>query len=125
MSVKTILKKFTIKVDEYNPCTYSITMIQIFDGIENNHEMYWGNYCMKKFCEILRECTIKIINFEKKKIMALTNEEYKSYPNERNYHICEGFNLNILLVQKKNREHLEATAIIQVITDVRQIAYVI
>ena len=32
---------------------------------------------------------MKIINFEKKKMMALTNEEYESYLNQINHHICK------------------------------------
>ena len=35
---------------------------------------------MKTFCESLREHTIKI----KKKMLPLTNEEYKSYLNKKN-----------------------------------------
>ena len=34
---------------------------------------------MKKFCESLREHPIKIINFENKKMMLLTNKKYESY----------------------------------------------
>ena len=33
---------------------------------------------MKKFCESLREHTVKIIKFEKKKIIPLTNEQQES-----------------------------------------------
>ena len=31
------------------------------------HDVYRGKYCMKKFCEYLREHTMNIINFKKKK----------------------------------------------------------
>ena len=33
---------------------------------------------MKKFCDYLRENTIKTIKFKKKKMMSSTNEEYES-----------------------------------------------
>ena len=36
-------------------------------SIENNHDVYRGKDCMKKFCESLREHRMKIINFKKKK----------------------------------------------------------
>ena len=42
---------------------------------------------MEKFCESLREYAVKIVNFEKKKLMPLTKEEYESYPNLVNYNI--------------------------------------
>ena len=31
---------------------------------------------------------MKIINFEKEKIIPVTNEEYESYPNQTKSHIC-------------------------------------
>ena len=31
------------------------------------HDVYRGKYCMKRFCESLREHAMKIINFKKKK----------------------------------------------------------
>ena len=49
-----------------------------FDNIENKNNVYRGEDCMKKFCESLREHTVKIINFEKKKIISLTNEQHES-----------------------------------------------
>ena len=42
---------------------------------------------MKQFCESLREHAIKIINFEKKKIMPLTNKQEESYENTKIYYI--------------------------------------
>ena len=44
---------------------------------------------MKKFCEYLREYTIKINDFEMTKVIPLTNGEYESYLNQTNCHICE------------------------------------
>ena len=55
------------------------------DGVENKHDVYRGKGCMKKFCESLKEPTIKIINFEKKKVIPLTNEERESYRNQTNF----------------------------------------
>ena len=38
-----------------------------FKSIENNHDVYRGKDCMKMFSESLREHSMKIINFKKKK----------------------------------------------------------
>ena len=54
-----------------------MSTIWTFDGIENNYDVNRGKYCMKKFCKCLTVHTMQIINFEKKKIIALTNGEYK------------------------------------------------
>ena len=50
-----------------------------FDDIENKHDVYRGQECMKKFCEFIRENTRKIINFEKTEMMPLTNEHQELY----------------------------------------------
>ena len=55
-----------------------MSMIWTFDSMENKNNVYRGEDCMKKFCESLREHTVKIINFEKKKILPLTNEQQES-----------------------------------------------
>ena len=59
------------------------------EGIENKDDLYRGEDCKKKSCEYLREHKMKVINSEKKKTIPLTNEEYKSYPNKTNCHICK------------------------------------
>ena len=53
--------------------------ISSFRSIENKHNVSRGKYCMKKFCESLREHAMKIINFRKKRIIInkklLTKEQ--------------------------------------------------
>ena len=66
-----------------------MSTIWTFDGIENNHDVYTGEYCTKMFCESLRRHVMKIINSEKKKMIQLTNKEYESYLNQTNCHIFE------------------------------------
>ena len=56
-----------------------MSKILSFKGIENKHDEYRGKDCMKKFCESLREHAMEKINFEKKKLKLLTNEQQKSY----------------------------------------------
>ena len=57
----------TTKVSEHIPSGFSMSTILSFTSIENKHDVYKGNDCIKKFCEFLREHRIKIINFKKKK----------------------------------------------------------
>ena len=92
MDVKIILKNYPQKkylniVVEHIPCGYSMSTIWTFDGIENNYDVNRGKYCMKKFCKCLTEHAMQIINFEKKKIIPLTNGEYKLYLSQVNCHI--------------------------------------
>ena len=55
---------------------------------------------MKKFCESLREHALNIINFEKKKIIPLTNEQLELNEKIKIYYICnKGFNMNTLMIK--------------------------
>ena len=45
-----------------------------FDGVENKPDVYRGKYCMKKFCNSLRQQVMLIISFEKEKMIPLRNE---------------------------------------------------
>ena len=60
-------KSSTTKIGKHVPCGYLISTIWVFDLIENNHSLYRGKNCLKKFCESLREHTKNIIDFKKKK----------------------------------------------------------
>ena len=49
-----------------------------FDLIENKDTLHRGKDCMRKFYEFLQEHVKNIIEFEKKKMLALTKEKLKS-----------------------------------------------
>ena len=57
----------TAKLSEHIPSGFSTSAISSFRSIENKLDVYRGNDCMKKFCEFLREHTMKIINLKKRK----------------------------------------------------------
>ena len=73
-------KLSTTKVDKHTPSGLSISTKWTFDGIQNKHE---------KSCESIREHAMKIINFEKKKMIALKEEQQESYEKARAYWICK------------------------------------
>ena len=66
-----------------------MSTISSFRSIENKQDVFRGKDCMKKFCESLREHTVKIINFEKKKIKLSTKEQQESYKNAKICYICK------------------------------------
>ena len=68
---------------------YSVYTIWPFDSIENKQIVYRGEDCIKKFCESSREHAIKRINFEKKKIIPLTNEQKESHEKAKICYTCE------------------------------------
>ena len=74
-------KSSTTKVSEHILSGFSVSTISSFKAI--------GEDCMKKIRESLREHRIKIINFKKKKIWLLTNEQQKSHENAKICYICK------------------------------------
>ena len=53
---------------------YSLVSCCSFDKSENEQKYYRGKGCMKIFREDLKEQAMKIINYEKKEMMPLTDE---------------------------------------------------
>ena len=60
------------------PSVYSIFTNCLFDLTKNKLEHYKGEECIERLCKDLREHAMKIIDYEKKEIMPLTDEEKKS-----------------------------------------------
>ena len=78
----------TTKIGEHIPCGYSVSLIWTFDHIENKTTFDRGKDCMEKFCESLREHAKNIINFEKKKMLPLLKQEFKSHQDAKVCYIC-------------------------------------
>ena len=62
-----------------------------------------GKDFMKKFCESLREHAMEIINFGKKKMKLLANEQQKLYENTKVCYICKDKKY------RKNTDHCHYT----------------
>ena len=73
-------KSSTTKIGQHIPCGYSMPTIWAFDGIKNKHSLYRGEDRMKKFCISLREHAADVINFEKKKMLPLTEKRNQIAP---------------------------------------------
>ena len=59
-----------------------------FDKKEKKLNCYRGRGCIEKLCKKLKECAMKITNYNEKEMIPLTKEENKSYK-EYKCHICE------------------------------------
>ena len=77
----------TTEVSEYIPSHSSVSIISLYKGIENKHDVYRGKNCVKKFCKSLREHTVEIMNFKKKNFKNL--EQQKSYEKSKICYICK------------------------------------
>ena len=71
-------KSSTTKINKHTPSDYSLFTHCSFDETKNmlNHDR--GENCMTNFCADLREHATKIINYEKKEMIPLTEKEEKN-----------------------------------------------
>ena len=79
----------TTKVSKHIPSGFSMSTTSSFRSIENKHDVYRSQDCMKMFCEFLRKHAIKIINFKNKKMKLSTKEQQESYENAKICYICK------------------------------------
>ena len=50
---------------------------------QNKLDRYIGGDCMERFCKDLKDHAMKIINYEEKKMIPLTDKENKSYEEQK------------------------------------------
>ena len=61
-----------------------------FDETKNKLDYYRGKDCMEKFCKDWRQHTMRMFNYEKKRNeIMLTDEENKSYEEQKVCYICK------------------------------------
>ena len=82
-------ESLTTEINKHTPSGYSLFMHCSFDKTKNKLDYYRGEDCMKKFCKDLREHAIKIINYEKKKMIPLTIKEEIYHNKQKIYYICK------------------------------------
>ena len=82
-------KSYTTVKALHKPSRYSLLTSCSFDKLENKQTYYSKRDCMKRFCNDLKEHISRIINYETKPMIALTEEEQESYKNQELCHICE------------------------------------
>ena len=68
---------------------YAMFLNCSFDSTKVKLGCYRGRDCMKRFCKNLKEDTTKVIKFEKKEVIPLTDEENKSYEKQNVCYICK------------------------------------
>ena len=82
-------KSYTENKAKHIPSGYSLVNCCSFDNTKIESSYYRGKDRMKIFCKDLRDQAMKIINYEKKEMIPLTDEEKESYENQDVCYICE------------------------------------
>ena len=102
-------KSYTEKKAKHKPSGYSLVTCCSFYKFKNERKHYRGKDCMEIFCKDLKDQAMKIINYEKKKIISLTGEEKEVHENQKNCYTCEKESCN----DKNNEKKSEIIVIIQ------------
>ena len=83
-------KLYTEKKAKHEPSVWAMLTKSSFDKTEDKLDYYRGKDYIEKLCEKLKERAMKIINYEEKEMIPLTDEESKSSEEPEACHICEG-----------------------------------
>ena len=81
-------ESYTERKAMHEPSRYALSLISSFDSRENKHNFYRGTDCIKSFCSDLKELGTKIINYEEKEMISLTDNGNKSYEEQEKCLIC-------------------------------------
>ena len=79
----------TTEINKHTPSGYSLFTHCSFDKTNNKLDYYRGKDCMKNFCKDLRKHVEKIINYEKKKMIPLTNKKEKKHNKQKVCYMCK------------------------------------
>ena len=55
---------------------------------KNERQTYRGKDCMANFCKDLKTLAMAVVNYEKKEMIPLTDEQDKYYEKQNYCHIC-------------------------------------
>ena len=97
---------FYRKKAEHTPSGHSWVTCCSFDKLKNKWRYCRGKNCMEMFYKDLRNQTMEIINYKKKEMIPLTNEETESYEKQKLCYICEkefSSRISMASLSKKDR----------------------
>ena len=72
-------ESYTERNAKHEPSGYALSLICSFNSNENKHNVYRGRDCIAKFCKDLKGLATKIIDYEEKDMISLTDNENKFY----------------------------------------------
>ena len=82
-------RSYTERKAKHEPSGYSLSLIYSFNSRENKHSVYRGRDCIEKLCKYLKELATKIVNYEEKDMILLTDNENKFYEEQKECHMSK------------------------------------
>ena len=82
-------KSYTEKIARHESSGWSLFLNSSFDRKENKLGYYRGKDCSEKVCKKFRERVMEIINYKKREMIPLTQEENNCYNEQEICYICK------------------------------------
>ena len=81
-------QSYTTRVGKHEAFGFSIVAKSPLTDIKEKNICYRGEDWMEKYCKKLREWVMKIVNYEMKEMIPLTNDEKEYHENRNKCFIC-------------------------------------
>ena len=82
-------KSSTARKNKHEMCCYSLIRQCSFDEKNNKIDYYRGKDCLKNFCQDLKKQAKSIVDYEKKEMIELTQEEQYKHDTRKYCFICK------------------------------------
>ena len=100
----------------HEPCGYALSLVCSFDETKRKHNFYRGRDFIKRFCSDLKGLGTKIVNYEEKEMILLTDKENKFYEEQKEWYISQKSFVKIKMI-KRNLKYTKKLEIIFVISE--------
>ena len=107
-------ESYTERKAIHEPCGYALTLVSSFDSKQNKRSFYRGKDCIKRFCSDLKELGTKIINYEEKEMIPLTDNENRTYKKQKNVTYVKKV-FAMIKMKKRNLNYTKKLEIIVII----------
>ena len=78
----------TTRVSKHEPCGFLIVAKLPLINIREKNTCYGGEFCMENYCKKMRELVMKIVNYEMKEMIPLTEDENDYHDKQSKCFIC-------------------------------------
>ena len=82
-------KSSTTKINKHTPSGHSLFRHCLFDNTKNMLSYYIGKDCIEMLCKDLKKDVERIMYWKEKEMVLLTDEESRSYENQKLCYICK------------------------------------
>ena len=102
---------YTQRKARHKPSCYSLNLICSLDDTKNRRKFNRRKYCIKKFCNDLKELVTEIINYKEKEMILLEDEETAIYESKK-YITYAQKSFVMMKIMKKNLNCTQKSEII-------------